>query len=165
MEDLLIACKTFLLFCMDDPSRDIDHLKRFIEPLFWLCTWILEALLLAFEYLSLLFISTIFVHCGEKPRIPWCFKCLLHCDFPFIRLKDDFICIKYRGLCCGIPFKMGKWTMLINVFLKLCTLFCFLGHHFVVWWNFVAPSWCHYVQWLCEIGGQLLFFWVPSCGY
>ena len=35
MEDFLIACKNFLLFSyMDGPSRDIDHLKGFIEPLF-----------------------------------------------------------------------------------------------------------------------------------
>ena len=56
---------------MDGPSRDIDHLKRFIEYLFWFWTRILDSLFLDFEYLSLLFISTIFVHCGEKPRIPF----------------------------------------------------------------------------------------------
>ena len=80
----LNACKNFLLFCMDGPSRDIDHLKRFIEYLFWFWTRILDSLFSDFEYLSLLFISAIFLHCGQKPRIPWRFKCLLHCGFPFI---------------------------------------------------------------------------------
>ena len=62
MEDFLIACKNFLLFSyMDGPSRDIDHLKGFIEPFFLFSLWTqtLDSMLLDFEYLSLLFISAI----------------------------------------------------------------------------------------------------------
>ena len=94
MEDFLIACQNFLLFCMDGPSRDSDHLKGFIEPLFLfsLCTQTLDSMFLDFEYLSLLFISAIFLHCGQKPRIPWRFKCLLHCGFPFICTKSKLLC-------------------------------------------------------------------------
>ena len=94
--------------------------------------------------------NKIFVHCGEKPWIPQRLKCLLHCDFPFIWLKYVFICIRSKGLGCGIPFKMGKWTLLINFALKLCTLFCFLGHHFVVLWYFSGVFFmllCAVVMW------------------
>ena len=79
---------------MDGPSRDIDHLKGFIEPLFLFSLWTqtLDSMFLDFEYLSLLFISAIFLHCGEKPRIPWRFKCLLHCGFPFICTKSKLLC-------------------------------------------------------------------------
>ena len=76
MGDFFKCMQNFSIVLYGWPSRDIDHLKRFIEYLFWFRTRILDSLFLDFEYLSLLFVSTIFVHCGEKPRIPWRFKCL-----------------------------------------------------------------------------------------
>ena len=132
--------------------------RAFIEPLFFFSLWTqtVDSMFLDFEYLSLLFISGIFLHCGEKPRIPWRFKCLLHCSFPFI-------CTKSKLLCFGtFHLKMVKLTLLIKSSLKLCILLWFLGHGFVVLWYFCGVF---FKPWLCDHHGPLFFWGLPSYAY